>query len=266
MHSIAYLLLAVCVGWGGTVAWAQACVKTVRWFDDAPYAYRGADGQLLGFDVEITRAALKQLGCEARWVDMPWARALIELKAGRLDVLPGAFQRPEREAYAYFSRPVIRSRNVLFVRRAVAGRYPIRQLSDLLGTDFRLGAQIGVSYGPSYDALMGNPAFRARITPVNAARNAWQMMERDRLDGLISDEISGLMDLDELGMRTTVVKTPVVVSDDPSRIAFSKSTNDAAFVRAFDQALQSMLADGRYRDIAQRTLPCPVSIEKLGCK
>ena len=35
---------------------------------------------------------------------------------------------------------------------------------------------------------------------------------------------------------------------------------------AFDQALQSMLADGRYRDIAQRTLPCPVSIEKLGCK
>jgi len=91
-------------------------------------------------------------------------------------------------------------------------------------------------------------------------------MERDRLDGLISDEISGLMDLDELGMRTTVVKTPVVVSDDPSRIAFSKLTNDAAFVRAFDQALQSMLADGRYRDIAQRTLPCPVSIEKLGCK
>ena len=88
-------------------------------------------------------------------------------------------------------------------------------------------------------------------------------MERDRLDGLISDEISGLMDLDELGMRTTVVKTPVVVSDDPSR-AFSKSTNDAAFVRAFDQALQSMLADGRYRDIAQRK-PCPVSIEKVGC-
>lgn len=266
MNHVRAVLVALWVGWVGTVAWAQACVKTVRWFEDLPYAYQDAQGEMRGFDVEIVRTALRDMGCRAQWVHMPWARGLVELKAGRLDILPGAYRRPDREEFAYFSRPVIRSRNVLFVRRAVLNRYPIRQLADLLGTDFRLGAQIDAAYGPSYDALLNKPEFRARITQVNASRNAWQMMERDRLDGMISDEISGLMELDELGLRERVVKTRLVVSEEPSRIAFGKRTVDRAFVQAFDNALQSMLSDGRYLEIAQRHLPCAVSVEKLGCK
>ena len=113
-------------------------------------AYRGADGQLLGFDVEMTRAALKQLGLRGGGWICPGLARLIELRRGGWTSarrIPAARTRGVCLLFA----PVIRSRNVLFVRRAVAGRYP-RRLSDLLGTDFRLGAQIGVSYGPSYDA------------------------------------------------------------------------------------------------------------------
>ena len=71
------------------LAWAE-CVKTVRWYDDAPYAFKGADGQPAGIAVDLAAAALKTLHCQTSFVEMPWARALLELQAGRLDLLPGA--------------------------------------------------------------------------------------------------------------------------------------------------------------------------------
>lgn len=75
-------------------AWAQTpgaapCVLSMRWADDAPYFMRGPDGQVRGFRFELTQEALRRMGCQFKLVELPWARALIELEAGRLDMLPG---------------------------------------------------------------------------------------------------------------------------------------------------------------------------------
>lgn len=245
---------------------AENCVKTVRWFTDIPYALREADGEIRGLSVEVARTVLQQMGCEAQFVEMPWARALVELEQGRLDILPGALRKPDREVFAYFSRPIHRSPNVLFVGNAAAKRHHITQLSDLVGTDFRLAAQIDVSYGPDYDALMKNPQFRARVSPLTLRSSAWKMIERDRIDGLIADEISGLLELRQLGLSDVISNTRIVVSGAPAYFAFSKKTNDQDFVNAFSNVFTAMLSDGRYKAIAQRYLPCPVSVEKLGCK
>jgi ABC-type amino acid transport substrate-binding protein len=48
--------------------------------------------------------------------------------------------------------------------------------------------------------------------------------------------------------------------------AFSKKTNTVESVAAFNTVFGAMLADGRYKEIAQRYLPCTVSVESLGCK
>ena len=87
-----------------------------------------------------------------------------------------------------------RGLNVLSIGKAAAEKYRIKQLSDLVGTDFRLAAQIDVSYGADYDALMRNPQFKARVSPLTLRSSAWKMVERDRIDGLIADEVSGVLD------------------------------------------------------------------------
>lgn len=244
----------------------QACVKTVRWYNDAPYTFRTTDGQVQGLMVEIVRVALKQLGCEAEFVEMPWARALVELEQGRLDILPGALRKPDREVYAFFSRPINRSPNVLFISKTAAQKYRIHQLSDLLGTDFRLGVQIDVSYGASYDALAENADFRAHLTPLTMRLGAWKMLDRDRIDGLIADEVTGLLELQQLGLSDAVATTRVLVSGESAAVAFSKKTTAPEFVSAFNAAFGAMLGDGRYKALAQRYLPCTVAVDKLGCK
>jgi polar amino acid transport system substrate-binding protein len=259
------LLPAILLGCLPLTSWAD-CVKTVRWYDDVPYAFKGTDGQAAGLTVELASAALKAMGCEAKFVEMPWARALLELQTGRLDILPGALKTPEREQFAYFSRPFNRSPNVLFISTRAAPKYQLKSLSDIVGTQFKLGAQIGVAYGPEYNRLIKLPEFRSRITTITSRRNAWKMMELRRVDGIIADEVSALTELKQLGLLGTVIRSEVIVSDEAAAFALGKASNTADFVVNFDKALNGLIADGSYKSIAERHLPCSISVEKLGCK
>ena len=90
------------------------------------------------------------MGCQARFVEMPWARGILSLRKGTLDILPGALKTSAREEFAYFSQPINRSPNVLFMAKAATQKYQFTQLADLIGSDFRLGAQIDVIYGAEY--------------------------------------------------------------------------------------------------------------------
>ncbi len=244
---------------------AANCSKTVRWYDDAPYSFKGRDGQPQGANVDLMRAALKAMRCEVKFVEMPWARALVQLKAGQLDLLPGALHTPEREQFAYFSRPINRSPNRLFVSSKADTRYRLNNLTDMGGTRFRLGAQIGVAYGPEFDRLAKTPEFMGSITLITSRRSAWRMMELDRIDGIIADEVSALIELKEEGLLGTVVKTNIVVSDLPALVAMSRVTTTPEFVANFDKAIGNLISDGSYKTIMDRYMPCSVSSETLGC-
>ena len=257
--------LCVCLWMGLSVSQA-ACVKTARWFEDGVYSYRGVDGQPTGLYVELLRDAMRRMDCTVQWMELPWARGLAELEGGQLDILPGARKTVERERFAYFSRPVNRSPNVLFMSVAANQRYKFNKLADMMGTEFRLGIQIGVAYGPEYDELIKNPDFIARTQPLTVRRNAWGLLQMGRLDGLIADEVTAWGELESLGLSKAVVRTKVVTSDEPGQYALSKRTNTPEFVAGLDKALNAMLADGSYKRIRERFVPCTTSVETQGCR
>jgi polar amino acid transport system substrate-binding protein len=244
---------------------AHACQKTVRWFDDAPYSFRAPDGHITGFDADLTREVLRRTGCDAVFVEMPWARALAELESGRLDILPGSFRNPQREAFAYFSIPSLQSPNLLFVGPGAWTRYRMTKLDDMVGTGFRLGVQIGVSYGDKFETLKSNPHFKDNMVKVTMRRYAWKMMERGRIDGMIADEASAALELKQLGLEHMLRPSGVVVSTNTAMVAFSKRTITPQFVAAFNAALESMFRDGEYRRIRARYLRCSAGLKVLGC-
>jgi len=245
---------------------ALACTKTVRWYDDAPYAFRTAGGKVEGFDVDLAREALRRAGCAMRLVEMPFARALAELEAGRLDILPSTFRSAQRERYAYFSIPTLQSPNVLYLGPGVAEKYPLARLDDMLGTGFRLGVQIGVSYGDKFDALKADPRFQANMVPVTLRRNAWKMMSLGRIDGMIADQASAELEIGQLKLSDELRAGRVVVSTSTAMFAMSKQSNSADFVATVNKALAAMVEDGQYRKIRARYLRCPPGVKVLGCK
>ena len=229
------------------------CEKTLRWDDDPPFSMRMPDGNVVGIDVELHSAALVRMGCRVTLRRLPWARALRELEQGRLDILPGAFRRPEREVYAHFSGTVLPpSRNILFMHQQALQRWPVSQLLDLKQTSFRLGAQIGVFYGPDYRLLMSDPVYAARVSMLASRASLWQMIDKGRIDGAIANERTGAYEISQLGLSERIKATAVVVSTHAAEVAFSKRTNDMDFVRAYAEVLRILVADGSYQQIVQR--------------
>lgn len=233
----------------------QACQKSLRWDDDPPFSMLQANGEVGGSDIDLNRAALERLGCTVKLVKLPWARALKELELGRLDVLPGAFRRPERELYAHFSGAVLKpSRNILFMHQDALARWPVSDLLALQKTPFRLGAQIDVSYGPVYRQLMADADFTSRVWFSGSRANLWQMVSKRRIDGVIADEHTGLYETQQLGLDDSIRPTAVVVSTDAAEVAFSKKSNTAEFVQAYAQVLRQLVEDGSHERIVQSYL------------
>ncbi len=264
-HSLA-LAVAVCGHIGTLHASASQCVKTVRWNDDRPYAARAPDGEIRGIDADIVREALRRLGCTASFVELPWARALLNLERGKLDVLPNALQTEDRMRFGHFSEPYISSRNVLFVAVHKEARFKLNTLADLIDTDFRLGVQAQATYGPEYDELIANDKFRKRLTFTRAQTNGWEMIKLGRIDGQLADEFTGLAELHELGFSRLIRKSAISLVQSPGRFAFSRQSTEPEFVNRFNQALTDMKADGSYRTLLARYLPCTVDVKALGCK
>lgn len=234
---------------------SAVCAVSLRWDNDPPYSMQLADGSIGGISIDSARAVLHDLGCEVRLVRLPWARALRDLEQGRLDVLTGAYRKPEREVYAYFSGVVEEaSRNILFMSREAAARWPVTELRQLRDTSFRLGAQIDVSYGPGYQELIQTPAFRERMGFSATRLNLWRMVAKGRIDGVIADEHSGAQELQELGLSGLIQPTPVVVSSEGVEVAFSKKSVPVEFVQRYAEALRRQIADGRHARIQERYL------------
>ncbi|OWL91436.1 substrate-binding periplasmic protein [Halopseudomonas aestusnigri] len=231
------------------------CEKTLRWNDDPPLSMELPDGSVGGIYVELNDAAMERLGCKTRLRKLPWARALKELELGRLDILPGAFRLPEREAYAHFSGAVLPpSRNILFARQDAIERWPITRLPELSDLPFRLGAQIDVQYGPDYALLMSDPSYADSVLMVNNRSNLWNMISKGRIDGVIADEHTGTWEIRQLGLSRLITATDVVVSTDAAEVAFSKRSNDQNFVYAYAATIRELVSDGSYQRIVARYL------------
>lgn len=245
------------LGWLMVVACGalQACEVRARWNDDPPFAMRLADGRIGGLNVELVEQTLARMGCKAQWLELPWARALVELEAGRLDLLPGGFRRPEREPYAFFVADHELSQNRLFVRKADrASIAAATRLAEVARPGWRLGVQIGVVYGPEYADLLAQPQFRARLTQATARRSLWQMLELGRVDGVLSSEVSARWELQQAGLADAIVPTGVLLSHEPAYVLISRRSRDAAWAERYQQAFAGLKADGGMARIVHKYL------------
>jgi polar amino acid transport system substrate-binding protein len=247
---------------------AATCVRTVRWEPaQPPYNQRLADGRQGGYYADLVVEVLRRMGCEARLVDMRWPRGLVELEAGRIDIMAGMLSTPERETFARFTRGINLSPNRLYLSGSARRRYPaLRTLADLRSTTLTIGVESSAVYGPAYVALKDDPTFRARLYFVPTQRTGWQMLAGGRLDGLISDDVRARLFGLPMQPEGDPVRAVLTVAEAPALIGLSRRSVDAAFAERFDAALAATIADGWLLRRREHYLGCPTDPETLGCQ
>jgi polar amino acid transport system substrate-binding protein len=230
------------------------CVKTMAWNDDYPYSFKKnpADNEPQGLNIESALAVFSELKCELRFAEMPFARALEELKQGRIDIIGSAYYTEDRQAFAVYSSIGFDSPNVLFLRRDDLASFNLQSLTDIQKKHIKLGAQIGVSYSEEYATLINEPGFSGLIQFSSDRKTLWRMLNLKRVDMVIADLTTGLAEIKQLGLKDSIVASGLIVSSQPAYFIFSKQSTDINFVKAFDAKLVRLEEVGTLKAIDEK--------------
>jgi len=255
-YNILFLLLCVlCLVFITTnnQIWAR-CERpfVMVWYEWAPFTFTDSQNNKTGLDSDLIKEIMRKMGCDLEYIALPWNRALSSIENGKVDMLYGASKKPEREKYALFSAPYRNDIAALFVRKGESGRYPIKKVSDLVGSDFRLGINQGLNYGKEFDELMKNPQFKKNIQAITSWNNP-QKLAMGRIDGYLGEPISTVENIKELNLIGKIERHPMdSIFIGTIHMMFSKKTTSPETVNNFNDALTKIKNDGTYKDILMK--------------
>ncbi|MFT7773178.1 substrate-binding periplasmic protein [Roseateles sp.] len=151
----------------------------------APYLWRSASNEerLVGANVDLLAWLSKELGVaiESRYVG-PWGRVQEEMRAGRIDLIAGAFFTQARTEYMDYFYPAFReTRSVVLVRDS--SRLDFKRWVDL--APLQGVTVIGNSLGEEFDRYARE---HLSISQVATLEQALQMLHRSRVDYLVYED------------------------------------------------------------------------------
>ena len=173
----------------GSSSAASAGKAIVVGLDDnfPPMGFKGEDGQIAGFDIDLAKEATKRLGREVEFKAIDWSSKEAELKSGRVDVLWNGLDITEkRKENMLFSDPYMDNRQIIFVKKGDAS---IKDEKSLAGKV--VGTQ---SASTSEEYMDGNDFFKKEVKEVKKYSDfvsAFMDLENGRIDAVVGDEIVG---------------------------------------------------------------------------
>jgi polar amino acid transport system substrate-binding protein len=186
--SLGILLLAI-----GGLATAQStsCTKLVATGNPeyAPYLWRDAQQPdlLVGANADLMQWLSKEIGIpiETRYAGS-WARVQEQMRAGRVDLIAGAFLTVPRLEYMDYFYPVFRTtRTVIWTRKQ--DRFTYKKWDDLRN---RKGLTvINNSFGDSFDRYA---KANLKLDAVPMLEQAYRMLSVGRVDYVIYEEDPGM--------------------------------------------------------------------------
>ncbi len=248
--SMVFVLIASASVFGG------ACNKELvnGWAEEEwiPFIL-GTPTNASGLDMEILAAVVSGAGCTLKHTDKetPWKRHLNFIEKGKLDLASGASFTEERAKYAYFIGPYRAEYLALFVKKGNAAKYKISKFSDIESMDFKIGIDLGATYGPEVDAVLKK--IGARSQPIHNSELNRKKVLKGRIDGYLSylpDEPM-VLKKEKWGIGIEMHPMPLINTGD-IYIMLSKKANSKEISDALQASLDKMKTDGTLNTIFKK--------------
>lgn len=229
---------------------AAPCSLAVGWSPYGNYIFVNKAGEVDGVDIEIMKALAREIGCEVTFKELPWARHLLEMKAGRIDVATSVRKSPERETFGWFSEPYRENQMALYVRRGETANYALADLAEIPAIGFKLGIVDDYYYGPLFTRLMQSPEFARQVERIVDYETLIRMLVHGRIDGILAEDVEVLIsEAEALGLYDQIEAYPLAIPGDTFHLMFSKQSVGPNIVAAINAALAQMRAHGRLQQI-----------------
>jgi ABC-type amino acid transport substrate-binding protein len=245
LKHIAYLLLFLLSHQANS-----ECLLKIR-VNDAPPQYMQENERWVGRAIDYMESLLSETDCKARYVKMPWQRALVELEKGTIDAMMNMGYSESRAEKFYFISPEMRETRILFMRKDSV--VSIESLDDLK----KLPSKLAYEKGNIFDAAFTNkldtdPVFREHIQAMSNG-DLSEMVYAGRLSAEIK-----ILENAKYHMQNnpkyaeSMMIHPIQVSSLPTFLAFSKVSVPEALMLKLHQANIRAIAKGKYTSVKQK--------------
>lgn len=215
--------------------------------DFAPMGFTDESGEIVGFDIDLAKAAAEKMGIEVKAQPINWDTKSMELSNGNIDVIWNGFSiSEERKKEVLFTDPYLTTGQVI----VVPADSDIEKKADLAGKTVAL--QDGST---SEQALMADTETYNAIGEENISRfkeNTLVLMELQsgRADAAVIDEVYVRYYLAKEGMTD---KYKVLSEQlDPEDYGVGCRMEDKSFCSALNDAIAECIADGTASEIAEK--------------
>lgn len=152
-----------------------------------PMGFRDKDGELTGFDIELSKAVFDLTGTKVKYQPIDWAMKETELDNGTIDMIWNGYTKtPERESKVLFTDTYMKNLQVLVTPKA-------GNVTDFAGMK---GKKVGAQEGSSgYNTFNNQPESLKDLVADNEAtlyasfNEAFIDLEHKRIDGLLIDRV-----------------------------------------------------------------------------
>jgi polar amino acid transport system substrate-binding protein len=218
--------------------------ELVLGLDDSfpPMGFRGEDGEIVGFDIDLAREVAARMGVELRLQPIDWDAKVLDLNSRDIDVIwNGLTITPERQEQITFSKPYIANRQIVIVQQGSG----ITTKADLAG------AVVGIQLGSSaQNAVESDPSVLESFAELARYQDNVQALldlEVGRVDAVVVDEILGRYYISQRPGTFAVAEE--YFAEEQYGIGFRKG--EEAFAARVDELLDAMVADGTAAEISR---------------
>jgi len=149
-----------------------------------PFSFYDQDGELAGFDVDVSQGVARELGMELKIIATDWDGILAGLLSGKFDAIIGSMAiTAEREKQVDFSRPYYVSGAQLFVNAENDAK--IGSINDLAGR------RVGAVLGETFEHYLTEKYPEIETVTYKSTIDVYQDMLNGRLDGFVTDRLVG---------------------------------------------------------------------------
>lgn len=198
-----------------------------------PFAFLDENGEPSGFNVEIARAVAKELGLNAVIRLEPWSKVKSDLAEGRIDVISGMFDMPERRATYDFSTRHNISAYTLFVRDESG----IKKAEDARDKEILVEkSDIG------HDWAVANN-FTGKIFPESTITEALALLAAGKHDAVLVGRMQGYYIIEKFRLKGLMAVDDNLFEMD---YCFAVKKGNTDIVAKLNNGLQILKSSGKY--------------------
>ena len=203
-----------------------------------PFSFYDKDGNLAGFDVDVSCEIARRLGRKPEIIATEWDGILAGLLADKYDAIIGSMAiTPERSKVVNFSSPYYQSGAQLFIHRDNPSKvYDIKECKN---------KKISAVLGETYQRFLEENFPTIEIVTLKSSVEIFEMLQAKRITGFVTDRLVGAWQIKSAN-RPFVPVGSMLYSED---IAIPVKKTDTILLSQINQALSDMRKDGTMKRI-----------------